>query len=220
MRSNLQAKARTLLLARRYAAFSRCSAALAVSGSVTAQLAAARLPAVVAYRAHALTEARAHAAFALLTYLHHACSPLRLTLLLQWLALRRAAVRHVALPNLVLRREAVPEAVFAAATPSALAGHLATLLGDPAAREAQRLAAAQFLAAVAPPGAAACAAAGGAEPRLPSQVAAEAVLRSVGEHLARVAPEEGPGLRTANGRFAGRRRDRPGAGTCARLPTL
>jgi len=175
-----------LLLARRYAAFSRCSAALAVSGSVTAQLAAARLPAVVAYRAHALTEARAHAAFCILDLSASCmiCSPLCLARLLQWLALRRAAVRHVALPNLVLRREAVPEAVFAAATPSALAGHLATLLGDPDARDAQRLAAAQFLDAVAPPGAAACAAAGGAEPRLPSQVAAEAVLRSVGEHLA------------------------------------
>jgi hypothetical protein len=40
----------------RYAAFARCDAALAVSGSVTAQLAAARLPCVVAYRAHPLTE--------------------------------------------------------------------------------------------------------------------------------------------------------------------
>ena len=111
-------------LARSYAAFSRCAAALAVSGSVTAQLAAARLPAVVAYRAHPLTEARR------LIPAPSLPRPLTSRRAAQWLAARRAAVRHVALPNLVLRREAVPELVFGAATPAALAGALAALLGE------------------------------------------------------------------------------------------
>jgi lipid A disaccharide synthetase len=95
-------------------------------------------------------------------------------------ALRRAAVRHVALPNLVLRREALPELVFDAATPAALAQRLATLLADARVAEAQRDAAAEFLEAVAP----IAASEGAASPQRPSQVAAEAVLRRVGEHLA------------------------------------
>jgi lipid A disaccharide synthetase len=58
----------------------------------------------------------------------------------QWAALRVATVRHVSLPNLVLRRAALPEAVFAAATPAALAAHLATLLdAHSGAAQAQRV---------------------------------------------------------------------------------
>jgi hypothetical protein len=56
----------------------------------------------------------------------------------QWLATRAAAVRHVALPNLVLRRDALPEAVFGAATPATLAGHMRTLLEQPGAAQAQQ----------------------------------------------------------------------------------
>lgn len=96
------------------------------------------------------------------------------------MALRRAAVRHVALPNLVLCREALPELVFGAATPAALAQRLAALLADTRLAEAQRDAAAEFLAAVAPP----AASAGAPSPQRPSQVAAEAVLRRVAAHLA------------------------------------
>jgi len=102
---------------------------------------------------------------------------------LQWLAVRRAAVPHVALPNLVLCREAMPELVFDAATPAALAERLGVLLANVCVADAQRDAAAEFLAAVAP-----------LERSIPdvdatvrwrpSHVAAEAVLRRVGAQLA------------------------------------
>ena len=45
----------------------------------------------------------------------------------------------MSLANLVLDREALPEAVFAAATPPALAQHLRTLLFDKHAAAAQRV---------------------------------------------------------------------------------
>ena len=77
----------------------------------------------------------------------------------------------------------MPELVFDAATPSALAERLGMLLADARAGDAQRDAAAEFLAAVAPPECAA-AAANAAALRRPSRVAAEAVLRRVGAHLA------------------------------------
>ena len=107
----------------------------------------------------------------------------------QWLAVRRAAVRHVALPNLVLRREVMPELVFDAATPAALAERLCVLLADARAADAQRDAAAEFLAAVAPL-AHPTTDADGATRQRPCHVVAEAVLRRVGAHLA---ANSGPG---------------------------
>lgn len=60
------------------------------------QLLLARVSTVVAYQAHWLTE---------------------------WVARRLAAVRHLALPNILAGREVVPEAIFADCTPERLAQH-------------------------------------------------------------------------------------------------
>lgn len=65
--------------------------------------------------------------------------PWRLPHRTQWLAMRLAVVRHVSLPNLVLRRPVVPEAVFGAATPDVLAEHLLTLLTDASAAGRQQV---------------------------------------------------------------------------------
>jgi lipid A disaccharide synthetase len=90
----------------------------------------------------------------------------------------------VALPNLVLCRDALPEAVFGAATPARLAHHLRTLLEQPGAAQAQASAAAEFLARVAPPALDAWLGAPAAARPRPSAVAAAAVLRRVGARLA------------------------------------
>ena len=82
-------------------AFAAASAALTVSGTATMELAVAGLPMVVAYRVGAITE---------------------------FLARRMIAVPHVAMPNLILRRAAVPELLQADCTPDRLAGELETLL--------------------------------------------------------------------------------------------
>jgi lipid-A-disaccharide synthase len=58
------------------------------------QLLLARTPIVVAYKAHWLTE---------------------------WVARRLAAVRHLALPNILAGHEIVPEAIFSDCTPERLA---------------------------------------------------------------------------------------------------
>ena len=83
----------------------------------------------------------------------------------------------------------MPELVFDAATPAALAERLGVLLADARAGDAQRDAASEFLAAVAPPDCSA-AAADAAVLKRPSRVAAEAVLRRVGAHLAAFSGEE------------------------------
>jgi len=62
-----------------------CSAAVAVSGTVTLELAAALVPTVVIYRSNWFTE---------------------------WLAKRLAAVQFISLPNLLLGRKLLPELLF------------------------------------------------------------------------------------------------------------
>ena len=109
--------------------------------------------------------------------------------LTEWAAVRLAAVRHVALPNLVLGREVLPEAVFSAATPQRLAAHLAALLrNDDQAASRQRAAGAEFLHAVSPPLPLHMHGAGrGAPPdaRRPAGVAAVHILRSAAAALRR-----------------------------------
>ena len=91
------------------AALHRARAALAASGTVSLELALARIPMVVAYRVERLAE------------------PLRLLL----------NVPSVVLPNLILGRNAVPEFLQERCTPANLAAALLPLLDDTAERRAQ-----------------------------------------------------------------------------------
>ena len=82
-------------------AFAAATAALTVSGTATMELAVAGVPMVVAYRVGAITE---------------------------FLARRMIAVPHVAMPNLILGRGAVPELLQADCTPERLAAELVGLI--------------------------------------------------------------------------------------------
>jgi len=94
----------------KFAAFDAADAALAASGTVTAELALARAPMVVAYRVGAVT-------FALANWLM--TSP------------------YMTLLNILLEREAVPEFKQQKARPEILAAEVEKLLRDPEARAAQ-----------------------------------------------------------------------------------
>jgi lipid-A-disaccharide synthase len=94
----------------KYAAFDAADAALAASGTVTAELALSRTPMVVAYKVGGLT-------FFLSKFL--------------------MTVKHMALINILLDRAAVPEFLQANATPEKLADAVAHLFVDPTARQAQ-----------------------------------------------------------------------------------
>jgi len=94
----------------KFAAFAAADVALAASGTVTAELALARTPMVVAYRVGAITFALAH-----------------------WLM----TVPYMTLINILLERRAVPEFKQYEATPEALAAEVANLFADPQARAAQ-----------------------------------------------------------------------------------
>jgi lipid-A-disaccharide synthase len=98
----------------KFAAFDAADAALAASGTVTSELALAKMPMVVGYRLGWLTYALAR------PFVH---------------------VRYVTLVNLVLERGAVPEFIQNACTPENLAHALKPLLTDKAAqaRQAQDL---------------------------------------------------------------------------------
>ncbi len=97
----------------KYDAFAAAAVALAASGTVSLELALARVPTVVAYQVHPVTAA---------------------------LARRLIRVRYVSIVNLVLDRMAIPERLQEAATPAALAADLTRLLSDPDAAAAQRAA--------------------------------------------------------------------------------
>lgn len=94
----------------KFAAFDAADMALAASGTVTLELAAARVPMVVGYRAGAVTYA--------LT------KPLVL-------------VKYITLVNLILNREAIPEFLQSRCTPANLAAALTPLIEEPNARAAQ-----------------------------------------------------------------------------------
>ena len=94
----------------KFAAFRQARAALAASGTVTLELALARVPTVVAYR------------------------------LAGWelmIARRLIAVQSIVLPNLILNEKAVPEFIQDDGTPDALAAALSPLLQDGAERAKQ-----------------------------------------------------------------------------------
>jgi lipid-A-disaccharide synthase len=94
----------------KYAAFDAANVALAASGTVTAELALARTPMVVAYRVGRLTFA---------------------------LANRLMTARYMTLVNILLDRPAVPEFKQYAATPEVLADAVARLFADKAAAAEQ-----------------------------------------------------------------------------------
>jgi lipid-A-disaccharide synthase len=101
----------------KYAAMDTADVALAASGTVTAELALAKTPMVVAYKVGGLT-------FFLSKFLMN--------------------VKYMALINILLDRPAVPEFLQGAATPPALADAVEKLLKDAGARAAQQAAMADF----------------------------------------------------------------------------
>ncbi|XP_057527003.1 probable lipid-A-disaccharide synthase, mitochondrial isoform X1 [Amaranthus tricolor] len=94
----------------KYDAFSASTAALCTSGTVAVELQLARLPSVVAYRAHVLTE---------------------------WLIRYKAKVPYISLPNILLDSPVMPEALFDRCTPRNLASTLMQLIQDDDYREQQ-----------------------------------------------------------------------------------
>ncbi len=101
----------------KYAAFDAANVALAASGTVTAELALARTPMIVAYKVGGLT---------------------------YFLSKHLMTVTHITLINIILGREAVPEFLQDGATPEVLAGAVAHLFKDADARAAQVAAMTEF----------------------------------------------------------------------------
>ncbi|KAF8111993.1 hypothetical protein N665_0069s0020 [Sinapis alba] len=98
----------------KYDAFGVSQAALCTSGTVAVELQLARLPSLVAYRAHCLTE-----------------------LFIRY----KAKIPYISLPNILLDSPIIPEALFRACNPSNLALILKRLLLDEEMREKQVVAA-------------------------------------------------------------------------------
>lgn len=101
----------------KFAAFDAANVALAASGTVTAELALARTPMVVAYRVGGLTYALAH---------------------------RLMKVPYMTLINILLERRAVPEFKQYEATPEVLAAEVQELFDDSKRRAAQTAAMDEF----------------------------------------------------------------------------
>jgi lipid-A-disaccharide synthase len=104
----------------KYDAFAAAQVALAASGTVTLELALARLPTVIAYRLNPVTG---------------------------WLAKRLINVRQIGLVNILLDRAVMPELLQRDCRPETLAAALGKLLTDPAAR-AQQMQAGETVAAM------------------------------------------------------------------------
>ncbi|PIN20239.1 Lipid-A-disaccharide synthase [Handroanthus impetiginosus] len=101
----------------KYNSFSASRVALCTSGTVAVELQLARLPCVVAYRAHLLTE---------------------------WFIRYKAKIPYMSLPNIVLDSAIIPEALFEACTPSQLATLLVDLMHNENLRQKQISAAGKF----------------------------------------------------------------------------
>ncbi|KAI3916762.1 hypothetical protein MKW98_026233 [Papaver atlanticum] len=102
----------------KYDAFSASTAALSTSGTAALELQLARLPCVVAYRAHFLTE---------------------------WFIWYKAIIPHISLPNILLNSVIIPEALFHRCTPTNVAAFLKQVINVEAMREKQILAAEKVL---------------------------------------------------------------------------
>lgn len=102
----------------RYDAFSASKVALCTSGTVAVELQLARLPCVVAYRAHILTE---------------------------WFIKYKAKIQYISLPNILLDSAIIPEALFQSCKPADIALLLKDLIHDHVRREEQIIAARKFV---------------------------------------------------------------------------
>ena len=128
-------------LADKRAALAAAAAAITISGTSTLELALAGMPMIVAYRTNPISA---------------------------FLARRLLRVAHVALPNLILGRGAIPELLQEACTPGTLADAAARLMIDATAAQAQRDDLAALRAQL------------GADGPPPSERAARAVLEVIG----------------------------------------
>ncbi|XP_065876731.1 probable lipid-A-disaccharide synthase, mitochondrial isoform X2 [Euphorbia lathyris] len=102
----------------KYDAFSASSVALCTSGTAALELQLARLPCVVAYRAHLLTE---------------------------WLILYKAKIPYISLPNILMGSAIIPEALFQACTPTNLSSLLMELIQSKELQEKQMVAAEKYI---------------------------------------------------------------------------
>jgi lipid-A-disaccharide synthase len=128
-------------LADKRAALAAAAAAITISGTSTLELALAGMPMIVAYRTNPISA---------------------------FLARRLVRVPHVALPNLILGRGAIPELLQEACTPGTLADAAARLMIDATAAQSQRDDLAALRAQL------------GADGLPPSERAARAVLEVIG----------------------------------------
>ncbi|KAH9556147.1 hypothetical protein CY35_07G011200 [Sphagnum magellanicum] len=108
----------------KYSAFAASDVSLCTSGTAVLQLQMARVPTVVAYRAHPLTE---------------------------WLIKSRTKLHYISLPNILLDSPVIPEALFADCTPQRLFTLLCQVLEDSEVKEQQAKAAEQVLSMLVPP---------------------------------------------------------------------
>ncbi|EXC25531.1 Lipid-A-disaccharide synthase [Morus notabilis] len=108
----------------KYDALSASKVALCTSGTVAVEMQLARLPCVVAYRAHFLTE---------------------------WFIRYKAKIPYISLPNILLNSAVIPEALFQACTHSKLAALLIELLRNDDRREEQIAAAEKVVRLLCPP---------------------------------------------------------------------
>jgi lipid-A-disaccharide synthase len=128
-------------LADKRAALAAAAAAITISGTSTLELALAGMPMIVAYRTNPISA---------------------------FLARRLVRVPHVAMPNLILGRGAIPELLQEACTPGTLADAAARLMIDATAAQSQRDDLAALRAQL------------GADGPPPSERAARAVLEVIG----------------------------------------
>ncbi|KAM7274881.1 hypothetical protein ACFE04_016747 [Oxalis oulophora] len=102
----------------KYDVFSASSVALCTSGTVAVEMQLARLPCLVAYRAHFLTE---------------------------WFIRYKAKIPYISLPNILLNSPIIPEALMEACTPTNLASLLRELMQNKSLQKEQILAAEKFV---------------------------------------------------------------------------
>lgn len=107
----------------KYDALSASRVALCTSGTVAVEMQLARLPCVVAYRAHFLTE---------------------------WFIYWKAKIPFISIPNILLDSAIIPEALLQACTPAKLASLLMKLTLDEGLREKQIVAAEKVLSLLSP----------------------------------------------------------------------
>lgn len=108
----------------KYDALNASRVALCTSGTVAVELQLARLPCVVTYRAHLLTE---------------------------WIIRYKAKVPYISLPNILLDSPVIPELLFQGCTPVKLASLLKDLMEDMGLREKQIAAGGKVMELLCPP---------------------------------------------------------------------